>query len=66
MALPRGRVRLVWATRAGDELYLSYPVIEETRDGPSHMLRPSKFLLELDTVPAVFDRSDLTVRRSNM
>ncbi len=50
------RLFYVAATRAGDELYLSYPVIEETRDGPSHMLRPSKFLLELDTVPAVFDR----------
>lgn len=50
------RLFYVAATRAGDELYLSYPVIEETRDGPSHMLRPSKFLLELDTLPAVFDR----------
>lgn len=50
------RLFYVAVTRAGDELYLSYPVIEETRDGPSHMLRPSKFLLELDTLPAVFDR----------
>ena len=50
------RLFYVAATRAGDELYLSYPVIEETRDGPSHMLRPSKFLIELDSVPAVFDR----------
>ena len=35
---------------------MSYPVIEETRDGPSHMLRPSKFLLEVDNQPAVFER----------
>ncbi|HEY0133256.1 MAG TPA: 3'-5' exonuclease, partial [Nannocystis sp.] len=50
------RLFYVAATRAGDELYMSYPVIEETRDGPSHMLRPSKFLIEIDTQPAVFER----------
>ncbi len=50
------RLFYVATTRAADELYLSYPVIEETRDGPSHMLRPSKFLLEVDTQPAVFER----------
>jgi len=50
------RLFYVATTRAGDELYMTYPVIEETRDGPSHMLRPSKFLLEVDTQPAVFER----------
>jgi DNA helicase-2/ATP-dependent DNA helicase PcrA len=50
------RLFYVAATRAGDELYLTYPVLEETRDGPSHMLRPSKFLVECDTSPAVFER----------
>ncbi len=50
------RLFYVAVTRAGDELYMTYPVIEETRDGPSHMLRPSKFLLEVDTQPAVFER----------
>ena len=50
------RLFYVAVTRAGDELYMTYPVIEETRDGPSHMLRPSKFLIEVDNQPAVFDR----------
>jgi DNA helicase-2/ATP-dependent DNA helicase PcrA len=50
------RLFYVAVTRAGDELYMTYPVIEETRDGPSHMLRPSKFLIEVDTQPAVFER----------
>lgn len=50
------RLFYVAATRAGDELYMCHPVIEETRDGPSHMLRPSRFLLEVDRAPAVFER----------
>lgn len=50
------RLFYVAATRAGDELYLCYPVIEETRDGPSHLMRPSRFLVEIDHNPAVFER----------
>ncbi|MBL9103522.1 MAG: ATP-dependent helicase [Myxococcales bacterium] len=50
------RLFYVATTRAGDELYMTYPVIEETRDGPSHMLRASKFLIEVDNTPAVFER----------
>ncbi len=50
------RLFYVATTRAGDELYLCYPVIEETRDGPSHLMRPSRFLVEVDHNPAVFDR----------
>ena len=53
------RLFYVAITRAGDELYMSYPVIEETRDGPSHMLRASKFLIEVDSQPAVFERWDI-------
>jgi DNA helicase-2/ATP-dependent DNA helicase PcrA len=50
------RLFYVAATRAGDELYMCYPVIEETRDGPSHLMRPSRFLVEIDENPAVFER----------
>jgi DNA helicase-2/ATP-dependent DNA helicase PcrA len=53
------RLFYVATTRAGDELYMSYPVIEETRDGPSHMLRASKFLIEVDNQPAVFERWEI-------
>lgn len=50
------RLFYVATTRAGDELYLCYPVIEETKDGPSHLMRPSRFLVEVDHNPAVFER----------
>ncbi|MEZ4452034.1 MAG: ATP-dependent helicase [Nannocystaceae bacterium] len=50
------RLFYVAVTRAADELYLCYPMIEEAADGPSHILRPSRFLSEIDRAPAVFDR----------
>ncbi|WAS96839.1 ATP-dependent helicase [Nannocystis punicea] len=50
------RLFYVAATRAADELYCCYPVIEESRDGPSHIMRPSRFLVEIDHNPAVFER----------
>jgi DNA helicase-2/ATP-dependent DNA helicase PcrA len=50
------RLFYVATTRAGDELYMCYPVIEETREGPSHLMRPSRFLVEIDHNPAVFER----------
>ncbi|MGB1015686.1 MAG: 3'-5' exonuclease, partial [Nannocystaceae bacterium] len=53
------RLFYVACTRAADELYLCYPVIEETRDGPSHLLRPSRFLKEVDAAPAVFERWEI-------
>ncbi len=53
------RLFYVACTRAADELYLCYPVIEETRDGPSHLLRPSRFLKEIDVAPAVFERWEI-------
>jgi DNA helicase II / ATP-dependent DNA helicase PcrA len=54
------RLFYVAATRAADELYLCYPTIEDGRDGPSRLLRPSRFLVELDRSPPVFDRWQIT------
>jgi DNA helicase-2/ATP-dependent DNA helicase PcrA len=50
------RLFYVATTRAQDELYLCYPTVEEGRDGPSHLLRPSRFVAELDVSPPVFER----------
>ncbi|MBK8260752.1 MAG: ATP-dependent helicase [Nannocystis sp.] len=50
------RLFYVATTRAADELYLCYAMLEEARDGPSHLLRPSRFLVELDRAPPVFER----------
>jgi DNA helicase-2/ATP-dependent DNA helicase PcrA len=50
------RLFYVATTRAADELYLLYPTVEEGRDGPSRLLRPSRFLIELDRSPPVFER----------
>ncbi len=50
------RLFYVATTRAADELYMCYPLIEETGDGPSRWLRPSRFLAECDRAPAVFER----------
>jgi DNA helicase-2/ATP-dependent DNA helicase PcrA len=50
------RLFYVACTRAADELYLCYPTIEHGKDGPATLLRPSRFLTEIDAAPAVFDR----------
>lgn len=50
------RLFYVASTRAMAELYMLYPTIEEAKDGPSRMMRPSKFLVELDRSPRVFER----------
>jgi DNA helicase-2/ATP-dependent DNA helicase PcrA len=50
------RLFYVACTRAADELYLCFPTIEHGRDGPATLLRPSRFLSEIDRAPAVFDR----------
>jgi DNA helicase-2/ATP-dependent DNA helicase PcrA len=50
------RLFYVACTRAADELYMCYPTVEDGRDGPSRLLRPSRFLVELDRSPVVFDR----------
>jgi DNA helicase II / ATP-dependent DNA helicase PcrA len=53
------RLFYVAATRAADELYLLYPTIEEGRDGPSKILRPSRFVAEIEHRPAVFERWEI-------
>ncbi len=53
------RLFYVAATRAADELYLCYPTLEEARDGPMKLLRPSRFLTEVDVSPPVFDRWEI-------
>ncbi|PRQ03698.1 ATP-dependent DNA helicase PcrA [Enhygromyxa salina] len=53
------RLFYVAATRAADELYMLYPTIEEGRDGPSKLLRPSRFVAEIEHQPAVFERWEI-------
>lgn len=53
------RLFYVAVTRAADELYLLYPTLEEGREGPSKLLRPSRFLHEIDHAPAVFERWEI-------
>ena len=50
------RLFYVALTRSMGELYMLYPTVEESADGPSRLLRPSRFLTEVDRSPAVFDR----------
>ncbi|MCX4239790.1 ATP-dependent helicase [Paraliomyxa miuraensis] len=53
------RLFYVAVTRAADELYLCYPTLEEARDGPMRLLRPSRFLREVDDMPPVFSRWEI-------
>ncbi|MCA9697058.1 MAG: ATP-dependent helicase, partial [Myxococcales bacterium] len=53
------RLFYVAATRAADELYLLYPTIEDGREGPSTILRPSRFVAELDFAPPVYERWEI-------
>ncbi|MEM7153189.1 MAG: ATP-dependent helicase [Myxococcota bacterium] len=53
------RLFYVATTRAADELYLCYPTLEESRDGPMKLLRPSRFLVEVDASPPVFERWEI-------
>lgn len=53
------RLFYVAVTRAEDELYLLYPTLEEGRDGPSKILRPSRFVAEIEHKPAVFERWEI-------
>jgi len=50
------RLFYVGVTRAADELYLTYPTIEEAAAGPARLLRPSRFVAEIEYEPAVFER----------
>ncbi len=64
--LEERRLFYVAVTRAADELHLLYPTIEEGRDGPSKLLRPSRFVAEIDHAPAVFERWEIEeVRRDD-
>ena len=53
------RLFYVATTRAADELYMCYPTMEDGRDGPSRLLRASRFITELDRRPPVFTRWDI-------
>ncbi|MFV8753898.1 ATP-dependent helicase [Nannocystaceae bacterium ST9] len=53
------RLFYVAVTRAADELYLLYPTVEEGREGPSKLMRPSRFLAEIDHAPKVFERWEI-------
>ncbi|EDM76831.1 UvrD/REP helicase [Plesiocystis pacifica SIR-1] len=53
------RLFYVATTRAEDDLYLLYPTIEEGRRGPTTVLRPSRFLTELDHDPPVYERWEI-------
>jgi DNA helicase-2/ATP-dependent DNA helicase PcrA len=53
------RLFYVAATRAADELYLCYPMLDESGEGLNRLLRASRFLAEIDLAPAVFERWDI-------
>jgi DNA helicase-2/ATP-dependent DNA helicase PcrA len=46
----------VATTRAEEQVYLCHPQFEEPRDGPRRILRPSRFIAELQGPPAPFER----------
>jgi DNA helicase-2/ATP-dependent DNA helicase PcrA len=53
------RLFYVATTRAEDELYLCYPITQESKGDRSHFLRPSRFLQEIDHRPRVFERWEI-------
>ncbi len=53
------RVFYVAVTRAEAELYLAYPTIEASREGPATILRASRFAAELEYSPAVLERWEI-------
>jgi DNA helicase-2/ATP-dependent DNA helicase PcrA len=50
------RLFYVAATRARDELYLCYPMVHEERDQARILMKPSRFLDELPTRPAPYEK----------
>src|SRR5262249_23290566 len=50
------RLFYVACTRARDDLYLCAPRMGETKDGAPVLLRPSRFVDELDSAAPPFDR----------
>lgn len=60
------RLFYVAATRAKDELYLSYPLTAQTKDARKVVLRASRFITELpDGEDAPYDRLMLEAAREN-
>ena len=50
------RLFYVGVTRAKDELYLTYPMMQEERDQARLLMRPSRFLDELPTHPPPYEK----------
>jgi DNA helicase-2/ATP-dependent DNA helicase PcrA len=50
------RLFYVAVTRARDELYLTYPMMQEERDQARLLMRPSRFLDELPTRPPPYEK----------
>ena len=50
------RLFYVAVTRAKDELYLTYPMMQEERDQARLLMRPSRFLDELPTSPPPYEK----------
>ena len=50
------RLFYVAVTRAKDELYLTYPMMQEERDQARLLLRPSRFLDELPAAPPPYEK----------
>jgi ATP-dependent DNA helicase UvrD/PcrA len=55
------RLFYVAVTRARDELYLTYPMMQEQRDQARLLLRPSRFLDELPVGPAPYEKWSIEV-----
>jgi len=55
------RLFYVAVTRAKDELYLTYPMMQEKRDQARLLLRPSRFLDELPAAPPPYEKWSIEV-----
>jgi DNA helicase-2/ATP-dependent DNA helicase PcrA len=55
------RLFYVAVTRAKDELYLAYPMMQEERDRARLLLRPSRFVDELPVRPAPYEKWSIEV-----
>ena len=55
------RLFYVAVTRAKDELYLTYPMMQEERDQARLLLRPSRFLDELPAAPPPYEKWSIEV-----
>jgi DNA helicase-2/ATP-dependent DNA helicase PcrA len=55
------RLFYVAVTRAKDELYLTYPMMLEERDQARLLMRPSRFLDELPSAPAPYEKWSIEI-----